>query len=77
MSVFPFVEHKHTNFLFYLTLPMFSVCQIDELISDALRCETVSKRGKQEIESFNGFLSDTKHSLKVCTVIKLSISETS
>nr|CAB3464632.1 unnamed protein product [Digitaria exilis] len=40
------------------------VSQIDELISDALRCETVSKRGKQEIELFNGFLSDTNHSLK-------------
>ncbi|CAL4894569.1 unnamed protein product [Urochloa decumbens] len=40
------------------------VSQIDELISDALRCETVSKRGKLEIESFNGFLSDTNDSLK-------------
>ncbi|CAN6332296.1 unnamed protein product [Urochloa humidicola] len=40
------------------------ISQIDELISDALRHETVSKRGKQEIESFNGFLSDTKDSLK-------------
>ncbi|CAN6346075.1 unnamed protein product [Urochloa humidicola] len=40
------------------------VYQIDELISDVLRCETVSKRGKQEIQSFNGFLSDTKDSLK-------------
>ncbi|CAN6336994.1 unnamed protein product [Urochloa humidicola] len=40
------------------------VSQIDELISDALRCETVSKRGKQEIESFNGFLSVTNDSLK-------------
>ncbi|TKW26213.1 hypothetical protein SEVIR_3G172100v4 [Setaria viridis] len=40
------------------------VTQIDELISDALRCETVSKRGKQEIESFNGFLLDTNYSLK-------------
>ncbi|OEL16352.1 hypothetical protein BAE44_0022626 [Dichanthelium oligosanthes] len=40
------------------------VSQIDELISDALRCETVSKRGEQEIESFNGFLLDTNCSLK-------------
>ncbi|PAN18449.1 hypothetical protein PAHAL_3G202600 [Panicum hallii] len=40
------------------------VSQIDELISDALRCQTVSERGKQEIESFNGFLSDTNYSFK-------------
>jgi hypothetical protein len=52
---------------------MCSVCQIDELISDALRCQTVSERGKQEIESFNGFLSDTNYSFKVCTVIKSSM----
>ena len=52
---------------------MCSACQIDELISDALRCQTVSQRGKQEIESFNGFLSDTNYSLKVCVVIKSSM----
>ncbi|WVZ99357.1 hypothetical protein U9M48_044678 [Paspalum notatum var. saurae] len=40
------------------------VSQIDELISDAIRCQTVSKRGELEIQSFNGFLSDTNASLK-------------
>ncbi|XP_062231970.1 uncharacterized protein LOC133929288 [Phragmites australis] len=40
------------------------VSQIDELISDALQCQTMPKRGKQEIESFSGFLSDTNSSLK-------------
>ena len=52
---------------------MYSVCQIDRLISDALRYQTVSQRGKQEIQSFNGFLSDTNYSLKVCAVIKYSM----
>ncbi|KAG2626195.1 uncharacterized protein LOC120698024 isoform X2 [Panicum virgatum] len=40
------------------------VSQIDRLISDALRYQTVSQRGKQEIQSFNGFLSETNYSLK-------------
>ncbi|KAJ1263779.1 hypothetical protein BS78_09G212900 [Paspalum vaginatum] len=40
------------------------VSQIDELISDAIRCPTVSERGELEIQSFNGFLSDTNASLK-------------
>jgi len=61
------------NILFYRVHILF-VCQVDELISDALKCETVSetvsKRATQEIESFNGFLTDTKASFKVCTVVK-------
>ncbi|KAG8086184.1 hypothetical protein GUJ93_ZPchr0010g7549 [Zizania palustris] len=40
------------------------VSQIDELVCRALQCQTLSKRGKQEIESFNCFLSDTVSSLK-------------
>ncbi|XP_066367949.1 uncharacterized protein [Miscanthus floridulus] len=40
------------------------ISQVDELLSDALKCETLSKRATQEIESFNGFLTDTKASFK-------------
>uniref|UniRef100_A0ACD5T868 Uncharacterized protein n=1 Tax=Avena sativa TaxID=4498 RepID=A0ACD5T868_AVESA len=40
------------------------VSQIDELVSSALHCQTISRRGEQEIESFSAFLSDTNSSLK-------------
>ncbi|XP_066361570.1 uncharacterized protein [Miscanthus floridulus] len=40
------------------------ISQVDKLVSDALKCETLSKRATQEIESFNGFLTDTKASFK-------------
>ncbi|EES19862.1 uncharacterized protein LOC8085902 [Sorghum bicolor] len=40
------------------------ITQVDELLSDALKYETVSKRATQEIESFNVFLTDTKASFK-------------
>ncbi|KAL5202339.1 hypothetical protein ABZP36_013291 [Zizania latifolia] len=40
------------------------VSRIDELICRALQCQTSSKRGKQEIESFSYFLSDTNSSMK-------------
>ncbi|KAF0924256.1 hypothetical protein E2562_009963 [Oryza meyeriana var. granulata] len=40
------------------------VSQIDELVCSALQCQTVSKKGKQEIEAFSSFLSDTNSSLK-------------
>ncbi|KAL6851735.1 hypothetical protein ACP4OV_020299 [Aristida adscensionis] len=44
------------------------VSQIDELLADAIQCQAVSKRGKEEIESFNCFLSDTNSSLKQWTL---------
>uniref|UniRef100_A0A0E0DU67 Uncharacterized protein n=1 Tax=Oryza meridionalis TaxID=40149 RepID=A0A0E0DU67_9ORYZ len=40
------------------------VSQIDELVCAALECQSVSTKGKQEIESFSCFLSDTNSSLK-------------
>ncbi|CAM0954395.1 unnamed protein product [Alopecurus aequalis] len=40
------------------------VSQIDELVSSALNCQKISRRGEQEIESFSAFLSDTNSSLK-------------
>lgn len=40
------------------------VSQIDELVCAALECQSVSAKGKQEIESFSCFLSDTNSSLK-------------
>ncbi|GJN15039.1 hypothetical protein PR202_gb01925 [Eleusine coracana subsp. coracana] len=40
------------------------VSQIDELISDALQCQTMSTRGKQEIDLLSVFLSNTNASLK-------------
>ncbi|VAH09772.1 unnamed protein product [Triticum turgidum subsp. durum] len=40
------------------------VSQIDKLVSSALQCQTISRRGEQEIESFSCFLSDTNSSLK-------------
>lgn len=43
---------------------LFSLDQIDELVSSALHCQTISTRGEQEIESFSAFLSDTNSSLK-------------
>uniref|UniRef100_A0A0D9WIZ2 hexokinase n=1 Tax=Leersia perrieri TaxID=77586 RepID=A0A0D9WIZ2_9ORYZ len=43
------------------------VSQIDELVCSTLQCQTVSTKGKQEIESFSCFLSDTNSSLKQWT----------
>ncbi|AQK95018.1 hypothetical protein ZEAMMB73_Zm00001d010818 [Zea mays] len=41
-----------------------TTAEIDELISEALKCQNVSKKATREIESFNGFLTDTKASFK-------------
>ncbi|KAL6609594.1 hypothetical protein ACP70R_039563 [Stipagrostis hirtigluma subsp. patula] len=43
------------------------VSEIDKLLADAIQCQTVSKSGEQEIESFSCFLSDTNSSLKQWT----------
>ncbi|PNT70837.1 uncharacterized protein LOC100838385 isoform X2 [Brachypodium distachyon] len=48
----------------WTALQQLRIALIDELVSSALRCQTISTRGEQEIASFSCFLSDTNSSLK-------------